>query len=292
MSDQKNGKGPDGHGPHDHTKPQDQSHEHGPHDHAKPHDHAHAHGPHDHSKPHDHSHAASANSDAHTRGPHEHVHEPHARHEARGRPHAHAQPHLDPPNTRPELKAAGQFERVGAGASSPSGPSATSVPEQHKARGPRWAKVYVITCSDSRTEATDEGGRYLRARLADGGHVLSGHAIVRDEPALITAELDKAAAAGAQAVLLTGGTGLSKRDSTFEAVSARIVRPLPGFGELFRMLSHQQIGASAMLSRATAGVQQDGVLVFAMPGSPAAVRLACDALILPELTHLIEELNR
>jgi molybdenum cofactor biosynthesis protein B len=150
----------------------------------------------------------------------------------------------------------------------------------------------VITCSDSRTEATDEGGRYLRARLADGGHVLSGHAIVRDEAALITAELDKAAAAGAQAVLLTGGTGISKRDSTFEAVSAQLVRPLPGFGELFRMLSHQQIGSSAMLSRATAGVRADGLLVFAMPGSPAAVRLACDALILPELTHLIEELNR
>jgi molybdenum cofactor biosynthesis protein B len=288
MSDQTNGKGPEGHGPHDHAKPHEHSHE--PHDHAKPHDHSHAQGPHDHSKPHDHSHAPREHTHApdHAHGPHEHVHEPHARHETRA--HAHAQPHLDPPKVRPELKAAGQFERAGTpGASSP---LAGSVPDQHKARGPRWAKVYVITCSDSRTEATDEGGRYLRARLADGGHVLTGHAIVRDDPALITAELDKAAAAGAQAVLLTGGTGLSKRDSTFEAVSARIVRPIPGFGELFRMLSHQQIGASAMLSRATAGVQKDGVLVFAMPGSPAAVRLACDALILPELTHLIEELNR
>ncbi len=168
----------------------------------------------------------------------------------------------------------------------------TSVPEQHKAHAPAYARVYVITCSDSRTAASDEGGRIIKSMLADRGHVLSGSAIVPDEPARILHELELARAAGAQAVLITGGTGISRRDSTFEAISSAIARPLPGFGELFRALSFQEIGSAAMLSRAVAGVTRDGLLVFAMPGSPAAVKLACDRLILPELTHLLEELQR
>jgi molybdopterin adenylyltransferase len=167
-----------------------------------------------------------------------------------------------------------------------------SVPEQHKAHAPAYAKVYVVTCSDSRTDATDEGGRIIKSKLADRGHVLAGSAIVRDEPALILKELETARAAGAQAVLITGGTGISGRDATFEAVSGAIARPLPGFGELFRMLSFQEIGSAALLSRAVAGVTREGLVVFAMPGSPAAVKLACDRLILPELTHLLEELQR
>lgn len=165
-----------------------------------------------------------------------------------------------------------------------------SVPHEHKARAPKEVKVYVITCSDTRTEETDSGGRAIRSRLS--GHVLVGSAIVPDQPSRIVAELTKARAAGAQVALVTGGTGITSRDSTFEAVSARIARPLPGFGELFRMLSFQQIGSAAMLSRAIAGVTADGLVVFAMPGSPAAVELACDKLILPELGHLIEELSR
>jgi molybdenum cofactor biosynthesis protein B len=166
------------------------------------------------------------------------------------------------------------------------------VPDQHKARAPAYAKVYVITCSDSRTAATDEGGRIIKSRLADKGHVIAGSAIVPDEPARIAEELKRARAAGAQAALITGGTGITSRDSTFEAVSAAIARPLPGFGELFRALSFQEIGSAAMLSRALAGVTAEGLIVFAMPGSPAAVRLACDRLILPELGHLLEELAR
>ena len=166
------------------------------------------------------------------------------------------------------------------------------VPDEHKARAKAFVKAWVITCSDSRTEASDEGGRLIRSRLADGGHVVLGGAIVPDEPARILAELDRAVAAGAQAVLVTGGTGLSSRDSTFEALSARLVRPLPGFGELFRALSFQEIGSAAMLSRAVAGVTAEGAVVFAMPGSPAAVRLACEKLILPELAHLTWELSR
>ena len=166
------------------------------------------------------------------------------------------------------------------------------VPREHKARAPRSAKVYVVTCSDSRTEATDEGGRILRERLAAAGHELAGSAIVPDDPQRIAAELDRARLSGAQFALVTGGTGLSSRDSTFEALSRAVVRPLPGFGELFRKLSYEEIGSAAMLSRALAGQLGSGLFVFAMPGSPSAVRLACEKLILPELTHILEELSR
>jgi len=166
------------------------------------------------------------------------------------------------------------------------------VPGEHKARAPRSAKVYVVTCSDSRTEATDEGGRILRDQLQGAGHEVTGSAIVPDDPARITAELERARASGAQFALVTGGTGLSSRDSTFEALSRAVVRPLPGFGELFRMLSYEEIGSAAILSRALAGQLGNGLFVFAMPGSPAAVRLACEKLIIPELGHVLEELSR
>jgi molybdenum cofactor biosynthesis protein B len=166
------------------------------------------------------------------------------------------------------------------------------VPGEHKARAPRSANVYVITCSDSRTEATDEGGRILREALAREGHKVTGSAIVPDDPQRIAAELDRAHSAGAQFALVTGGTGLSSRDSTFEAISRAVARPLPGFGELFRSLSYEEIGSAAMLSRALAGQLHSGLFVFAMPGSPAAVKLACEKLILPELTHILEELSR
>ncbi|HWE22752.1 MAG TPA: molybdenum cofactor biosynthesis protein B [Myxococcales bacterium] len=166
------------------------------------------------------------------------------------------------------------------------------VPSEHKARAPRSAKVYVITCSDSRTEATDEGGRIIRDALEEAGHALTGSAIIPDDPLRIAEELERAHVLGAEFALVTGGTGLSSRDSTFEAISRGVLRPLPGFGELFRSLSYEEIGSAAMLSRAVAGQLQSGLFVFAMPGSPAAVRLACEKLILPELTHILEELSR
>ncbi len=167
-----------------------------------------------------------------------------------------------------------------------------AVPHQHKARAPAYAKVFVVTCSDTRTGETDEGGRFIRVRLAELGHVHAGSLLVRDEPAQIIESLSKARAAGAQVALVTGGTGLSSRDSTFEALQGVLARPLPGFGELFRSLSFAEIGSAAMLSRAVAGVTREGLVVFAMPGSPGAVRLACERLIFPELTHLLEELQR
>src|SRR3954464_15902294 len=153
-------------------------------------------------------------------------------------------------------------------------------------------KGYVVSDSDSRTEDTDDGGERIREKLAAHGHGQAGSAIVPDDPQRITVELQRSPASGAQVALVTGGTGLSRRDSTFEALSAAIVRPLPGFGELFRSLSYAEIGSAAMLSRAVAGQMVSGLFVFAMPGSPAAVRLAMDKLILPELGHLIEELSR
>jgi molybdenum cofactor biosynthesis protein B len=166
------------------------------------------------------------------------------------------------------------------------------VPEQHKARGPKSVRAWVVTCSDTRTAENDEGGNAIQSMLAAKGHAVAGSAIVKDEPERIAEQLERARAGGAQVVLFTGGTGISSRDRTFDAVSAAIVKPLPGFGELFRMLSFQEIGSAAMLSRAVAGVTRDGMVVFAMPGSPAAVRLACERLVLPELSHLLEELSR
>jgi len=166
------------------------------------------------------------------------------------------------------------------------------VPGEHKARAPRAANVYVITCSDSRTETTDEGGRIIRAAVTAAGHALLGSEIVPDDPLRIAEELERAHVVGAQFALVSGGTGLSSRDSTFEAISRALLRPLPGFGELFRSLSYEEIGSAAMLSRAVAGQLHTGLFVFAMPGSPAAVRLACEKLILPELPHILEELLR
>jgi molybdenum cofactor biosynthesis protein B len=192
--------------------------------------------------------------------------------------------HDDPdrPNQHDHSHGSHSHERAGA----------SSIPDQHKARGPKFVRAYVVTCSDSRTPATDSGGKAIKDMLAEGGHVVVGAAIIPDDPARIADELENAKRSGAQVVLFTGGTGISSRDRTFDAVSAAIQKPLPGFGELFRMLSFDEIGSAAMLSRAVAGVARDGLLVFAMPGSPAAVKLACERLILPELSHLLEELGR
>jgi molybdenum cofactor biosynthesis protein B len=151
--------------------------------------------------------------------------------------------------------------------------------------------VYVVTCSDSRDEARDESGRALRSGLEAAGHTLSGYKVIKDEPDAIRAVLAEAAAAGARAVLFNGGTGIGRRDSTVETLRSLFEKELPGFGEIFRMLSFEQIGSAAMMSRATAGTYQ-GMILFAMPGSPQAVKLALEALILPELGHAVRELTR
>ena len=162
-------------------------------------------------------------------------------------------------------------------------------PRLHRASAPRRVQVAVVTASDTRTEETDTSGRYLRETLGDRGHAVVASAIVRDEPALVADAIRAAREAGAEAVIVTGGTGISRRDSTFEAIDALLAKRIPGFGELFRLLSFQEIGSAAMLSRATAGVTADGLVVFAVPGSTGACRTALERLILPELGHLVRE---
>ncbi len=162
---------------------------------------------------------------------------------------------------------------------------------EHKARAPVHVSVYVVTCSDSRDAAKDESGRVLREGLEAAGHGMAGYTVVKDDPEAIRTALEQARQAGARAVLFNGGTGIGRRDSTVETLRALFEKELPGFGELFRMLSYRQMGSAAMMSRATAGTYQ-GMILFALPGSPQAVRLALDALILPELGHAVRELTR
>jgi molybdopterin adenylyltransferase len=151
--------------------------------------------------------------------------------------------------------------------------------------------VAVLTVSDTRTEEDDVSGRFLEEAVRTAGHRLVHRAIVPDEPEEITDLVGRMTAEGAAVVLLSGGTGISRRDRTFETLDGLLERRLPGFGELFRMLSWEEIGSAAMLSRATAGVYR-GSLLVSMPGSPAAVRLAWERLLAPELPHLVRELSR
>lgn len=152
-------------------------------------------------------------------------------------------------------------------------------------------RLGVITASDTRGEAEDESGRFLREAAAAAGHEVAFYRVVRDEPSALGAALDAAAEAGAEVVVVDGGTGIAGRDRTYEAVAGRLEKRLDGFGELFRMLSFAEIGSAAMLSRAVAGTW-DGRVVFSVPGSLPAVRLAWERLIGPELGHLVRELRK
>jgi molybdenum cofactor biosynthesis protein B len=164
----------------------------------------------------------------------------------------------------------------------------------------------VLTVSDTRTEANDTGGRAIVTLLSEHGHEVMFKQIVRDEPDQVRAliagwiggddgdasdeSVDRTART-VQVIITTGGTGISSRDRTYEAVTGLLDKQLDGFGELFRMLSFQEIGAGAMLSRACAGVAR-GRIVICLPGSEHAVRLAMTRLILPELGHLVREISR
>ena len=149
----------------------------------------------------------------------------------------------------------------------------------------------IVTVSDTRTADTDVSGQLMRTLIEAAGHSLAGYRIVPDEPEAVARILDELAAGPAKAILFNGGTGIGRRDRTFDVLSRMLERELPGFGELFRMLSFAEVGAAAMLSRATAGVF-GGAVVFSLPGSPDAVRLGMERLILPELAHLAWELVR
>jgi molybdenum cofactor biosynthesis protein B len=164
--------------------------------------------------------------------------------------------------------------------------------EEHKRHAPASVVCFVLTVSDTRTPDTDTGGRAIRELLEGAGHAISGHAIVRDDPDQVSATIRQRLADGTTRVIITtGGTGITSRDGTFEAVDRMLHKRLDGFGELFRMLSFDQIGAAAMMSRATAGTIGRSAL-FVLPGSPDAVRLAMTRLILPELGHVVQQLNR
>jgi len=149
----------------------------------------------------------------------------------------------------------------------------------------------VLTISDTRTPETDTSGAAIRTALTQAGHDVVRYNVVRDEPEQIDALVRTCAAEGCKLIITNGGTGIARRDSTFEAIDSLLEKRLPGFGELFRMLSYQEIGAAAMLSRATAGVY-GGALIFCLPGSTNAVRLALEQLIVPQLAHLVWETVR
>lgn len=151
--------------------------------------------------------------------------------------------------------------------------------------------IAIVTVSDSRSEADDDNGAWLAEQIVTAEHRVCDYRVLPDEPELIVGALEECAAGEAQIVLFNGGTGISKRDSTFDAISIRLEKTLTGFGELFRMLSYEQVGAAAMFSRATAGVFHETV-VISTPGSPAAVQLAWNKLIAPELSHLAWEVAR
>jgi molybdenum cofactor biosynthesis protein B len=169
------------------------------------------------------------------------------------------------------------------------GPSSAT---EHRAAAPRTVRCFVLTVSDTRTAETDSSGRAIRDLLEGAGHDIAGHRIVPDEPAVVAAAVREQTDAGhVQVVITTGGTGITSRDGTFEAIDGLLDKRLDGFGELFRMLSFQEIGAAAMLTRATAGTV-GRTAVFVLPGSENAVRLALTRLILPEMGHVVQQLSR
>jgi molybdenum cofactor biosynthesis protein B len=160
------------------------------------------------------------------------------------------------------------------------------VPKEHRRHGPTEVRCAVVTVSDSRTPDDDTSGDLLASGLEQAGHRVVARRIVKDDPAPIRELVAELVASGAQAVITNGGTGISRRDNTYDALEQLLEKRLDGFGELFRWLSYQEIGPAAMMSRAVAGVHGPAVIIC-LPGSPAAVRLGLEKLILPELGHMV-----
>jgi molybdopterin adenylyltransferase len=162
--------------------------------------------------------------------------------------------------------------------------------EAHKRDAPKTVRYFVLTISDTRAPATDTSGDAIVSLLEAGGHELAGRQIVKDDPDAVR-QVVLSRQAAADVIITTGGTGITSRDSTYEVVSNLLEKRLEGFGELFRVLSYQEIGPSAMMSRACAGTAQ-GKIIVSLPGSENAVRLGMNKLLLPELGHLVRELSR
>lgn len=158
--------------------------------------------------------------------------------------------------------------------------------QQHRQQAPNSVRCSIMTVSDTRTPETDTSGQFIQQALTQAGHVIAAYHMVKDEPEDIRRLLQHhMQTPETEVILLNGGTGLSPRDGTYEVVQSCLEKELTGFGELFRYLSYAEIGAAAMMSRATAGVAH-GTVIISMPGSTAAVRLAMEKLVLPELTHM------
>ncbi len=167
-----------------------------------------------------------------------------------------------------------------------------SADEHRQKAGHKSVTVAIVTVSDSRTPETDQNRQYIESRMAELGHQVAAYRLIKDEPDQVAAVIDELSALeNVQIILFNGGTGISPRDTTFDVVSRYLEKTLPGFGELFRHISYQEIGAAAMFSRATAGVYHS-TLIVSMPGSPNAVKTALEKLILPEINHLAWEIVR
>ena len=162
---------------------------------------------------------------------------------------------------------------------------------EHKEKGQKSVRCFVITVSDTRDETTDTSGQTIKKFLTDEKHQITGYRIVKDEPAQIDALLNEALASeNVNAVIVNGGTGIAPRDGTFEVVNRFLEKKLDGFGEIFRYLSYLDIGSAAIMSRAAAGTARGKVLI-SLPGSKGAVALAMEKLILPELRHMVSQLQ-
>ena len=161
--------------------------------------------------------------------------------------------------------------------------------QSHMDRSLKTVGCFVITVSDTRDASTDRSGAAIKGMLEEDGHTVAGYEIVKDEPDEIRALLGRALVAdGVDVVLLNGGTGMAPRDGTYEVVSGVLDKRIDGFGELFRFLSYQDIGAAAMLSRAVAGAVGSRIVV-SLPGSRGAVELAMKSLLLPQLGHMVAQ---
>ncbi|WP_407271307.1 molybdenum cofactor biosynthesis protein B [Radiobacillus sp. PE A8.2] len=165
--------------------------------------------------------------------------------------------------------------------------------KNHRKQAARTVACHVITVSDTRTEETDKSGKLIQQLLADAGHSTAAYAIVTDDAEAIEAEIEKGITnPRIDAIILNGGTGIAKRDVTIEIVQTKLDKEMPGFGEIFRFLSYRDdIGTAAILSRATAGTAR-ATVIFAVPGSTGAVRLAMESLILPEIGHVVGEVRK
>ena len=166
----------------------------------------------------------------------------------------------------------------------------SSVEHKEKAEQIETIQLAIVTVSDTRDESTDKNGAYLKEVGANNGCELSYYTIVPDEVEPVERALEEASAKS-HVVIFNGGTGIAKRDRTFDVIDRKLTKTLPGFGEIFRYLSYEEVGSASMLSRATAGVYND-TIVFSLPGSTNAVKLAWEKLISSEIKHLVWELQR